>query len=248
MRYHQLRESDYNDDLRSEIITLLAAVSAEGIDTVSTQNLLNDLEQQGFAVDSDVLMSILGELDIVSVATGDNITIATSDADAMTGSEAGDIEADRVNNMATDQATKDLGEDDDDLETSLTDVDDYMDELRNFKMTPRTKEVEFDEGTNDMSNKLNVGDPVIVIGDGIHNDKTGDISSFGHDNAFVTVELYNFGKAVFQINDVEYNDYADSEQEEQTMRRANGDPEFDYDEYNESIQRIRNLAGISNKG
>mgnify|MGYP003646790717 CR=1 FL=1 len=187
MRLHQLRESDYNDDLRSEIITLLATVSAQGIDIVSTQNLLNDLEQQGFAIDHDVLMSVLGELDIVSVATGDRITIATSDADAMT-------------------------------------------------------------GTNDMSNKLNVGDPVIIIGDGIHNDKTGDISSFGHDNAFVTVELYNFGKAVFQINDVEYNDYADSDHEEQTMRRANGDPEFDYDEYNESIQRIRNLAGISNKG
>jgi hypothetical protein len=218
MRYHQLRESDYNDDLRSEIITLLAAVSAEGIDTVSTQNLLNDLEQQGFAVDSDVLMSILGELDIVSVATGDKITIATSDADAMTGAEAGDIEADRVDNMATDQATKGLGED------------------------------EFDEGTDDMSSQLNVGDPVIIIGDGDHNGETGDISSFGHDNAFVTVDLYNFGKAVFQSSDVEYNDYADTEEEEQDMRRAMGDPEFDYDEYNESIQRVRHLAGIGKKG
>jgi hypothetical protein len=213
MRYYQLRESDYNDDLRSEIITLLAAVSAEGIDTVNTQNLLNDLEQQGFAVDSDVLMSILGELDIVSVATGDSITIATSDADAMTGSEAGDIEADRVDNMATDQATKDMG-----------------------------------EGILEDAEQLNVGDPVIITGDVNHNGETGDISSFGHDNAFVTVDLYNFGKAVFKSSDVEYNDYADSEEEEQDMRRAMGDPEFDYDEYNESIQRMRNLAGIGNKG
>jgi hypothetical protein len=145
MRLHDLYESDYNDDLRSEVITLLTAVSAEGIDEVSTQNLLNDLEQQGFAVDADVLMSILGDIGIVSVATRDMITIATSDADAMTGAEAGDIEADRVDNMATDQATKGLGE------------------------------------------------------------------------------------------------------EEKDMRRAMGDPEFDYNEYNESIQRIRSLAGIGKK-
>jgi hypothetical protein len=46
MRIDELFENDYNEDLRSEVITLLTAVSAEGITEISTQNLLNDLEQQ----------------------------------------------------------------------------------------------------------------------------------------------------------------------------------------------------------
>lgn len=110
MRARHFIESEYNEDLRSEVITLLTAVSAEGVDEIDTQNLLLDLEQQGFAVDEQSLMDVLGELDIVSTATADKITIATSDADAMVGDQAADIEADRVDNLATNQATKDMGE------------------------------------------------------------------------------------------------------------------------------------------
>ena len=51
MRARHFIESDYNEDLRSEVITLLTAVSAEGVDEIDTQNLLNDLESQGYAVD-----------------------------------------------------------------------------------------------------------------------------------------------------------------------------------------------------
>ena len=110
MRAHHFMESDYNEDLRSEIITLLTAVSAEGVDEIDTQNLLNDLEAQGYAIDQQSLMDMLGELDVVSMATGDKITIATSDADVMVGQDAKDVEQDQVDNMATKQATKDLGE------------------------------------------------------------------------------------------------------------------------------------------
>jgi len=110
MRVWHLIEGDYTEDLRAEIITLLTTVSAEGIDEISTSNLLLDLNQQGFAVDAEGLMDILSTLEVVSVATSDTITIATSDVDAMVGDEAGNIAADRVDNMAADQATKDIGE------------------------------------------------------------------------------------------------------------------------------------------
>jgi hypothetical protein len=114
MRLHQLlAENDYNEDLRSEIITLLTAVSAEGIDEVDTQNLLNDLEMQGFAVDEGSLLELLGTLDIVSTADSDKIEIATSDADMMVGQDAEGVEADRVDDLATNQATKGMGEDTD---------------------------------------------------------------------------------------------------------------------------------------
>jgi len=111
MRLRDLIESEYNDDLRSEVITLLTAISAEGIKNVGTNNLLRDLELQGFAVDKQSLLELLQTIEIVSTATEDEILIATSDADQMVGQDADEIEQDRVDNLATDQATKDLGDD-----------------------------------------------------------------------------------------------------------------------------------------
>jgi hypothetical protein len=111
MRLFQLYENDYNEDLRSEVITLLTAVSAEGISEISTQNLLNDLEQQGFAVDAESLLLLLGDMEIVSAATDQKISISTIAADKMVGAQTDDVKADRVHNLASRQATKDIGED-----------------------------------------------------------------------------------------------------------------------------------------
>lgn len=110
MRAYELFESDYTEDLRSEIITLLTAVSAEGVTEVDMQNLLNDLEQQGYAVDEQSLLDILSTIEIVATASADKIEIATSDADMMVGADADEIKQDRVDNMATNQATKDIGD------------------------------------------------------------------------------------------------------------------------------------------
>lgn len=111
MRAYELFESDYNEDLRSEVITLLTAVSAEGVNEVNTNNLLLDLEAQGYAVDEQSLLELLNTLEIVAQATPETIQISTSDADMMVGDDAEEVAADRVDNLATDQATKDLGDD-----------------------------------------------------------------------------------------------------------------------------------------
>lgn len=111
MRAFELFESDYNEDLRSEVITLLTAISAEGVDKIDTQNLLLDLEAQGYAVDEQTLVELLNSIEIVATATPETIEIATTDADMMAGDDAEEISQDRVDNMATDQATKDLGDD-----------------------------------------------------------------------------------------------------------------------------------------
>jgi len=111
MRFRELFDSDYSNDLRSEVITLLTAISAEGLDEVSTQSLLIDLEEQGFAIDEQTLLDLLDNIDIVSTANADNIQIATTDTNMMVGRDAEEIEADHVNNMATKQATDDIGSD-----------------------------------------------------------------------------------------------------------------------------------------
>ena len=108
MRLSELMESDYTEDLTSEVITLLTAISAEGIDEINTQNLLIDLEQQGYAIDEQSLLSLLDGLPIVATASADKIQISTSDVDMMVGDDAEEMAADHVDDMATKQATDDI--------------------------------------------------------------------------------------------------------------------------------------------
>jgi hypothetical protein len=196
MRASDLFESDYNGDLRSEVITLLTAVSAEGVHEIDTANLLADLQAQGYAVDEQSLMDLLSDIEIVSIATGDTISIATSDADSMVGAEAGEVEQDRVDNMAATQATKDIGE----------------------------------------SMGLRRGTPVVIVAVGSkYEGETGDVVSV--DPHSVIVDLYNHGRKDFHRDDVELNDYADSEEEENDMY------DREPDMFNESINRLRTLSG-----
>jgi len=71
--------------------------------------------------------------------------------------------------------------------------------------------------------ELSVGDAVIIK-DGVKfGGSTGEIVDFGQDKHFVVVNLYNHGKHSFQASDVQFNEYADSEEEElDNMRRLAG--------------------------
>jgi len=85
-------------------------------------------------------------------------------------------------------------------------------------MMPKTKMAEAS------AEELNVGDDVIITGPVEHQGETGVIDSFGQDNRFVVVNLYNHGKKSFHSSDVSYNDYAGSDEEEAEM--YDRDPEF----------------------
>jgi len=74
------------------------------------------------------------------------------------------------------------------------------------------------ESVTENAEELNVGDPVIITGDVQYQGKTGDIADFGRDKRFVIVNLYNYGKHSFHSSDVEYNDYADSDDEQEYQR------------------------------
>ena len=63
--------------------------------------------------------------------------------------------------------------------------------------------------------KFQVGDPVIITGDVEYQGKTGDVREIGRDGAFVVVDLYNYGPYSFHSSDVGYNNYADSEDDEE---------------------------------
>jgi hypothetical protein len=110
MRFRELIAEDYTDSLRSEIINLLAAVSAEGITEVTTHALLADLQQSGYNIAEPDLLSLLDQIEIVQTASADSITLVGNDDDAMVGVDADEIEQDRVDQLATAKATKDVGE------------------------------------------------------------------------------------------------------------------------------------------
>ena len=209
MREADLLESNYTDDLRAEVMTLLAMVSAKGITEIRTQNLLNDLEEQGYAVDADSLMSLLDDMNIVSNASEESIKLSTSDADPMVGMDTDKIEADRVNALATNQAKKGIGE---------------------------------------SANGMSPGDPIIVVAPGSkYEGETGEIESI--DDMYVVVNLYNRGKVKLNRDDVEFNDYADSDEEDADLRNIYGDDYNITDRFDEetALHRMRILAGLDRK-
>jgi uncharacterized protein (DUF2267 family) len=63
-------------------------------------------------------------------------------------------------------------------------------------------------------NKLAVGDPVIVTAPNEFEGKTGEIYDFAPSGKFVIVDLYNHGKHSMHLSDVEYNQYADDQEQD----------------------------------
>lgn len=80
------------------------------------------------------------------------------------------------------------------------------------------------------ANQLNVGDPVIITGDVEYQGATGDVQEIARDGAFVVVNLYNHGEYSFHSSDVEYNDYADSDAEQERMYDAGEYDDADLEE------------------
>jgi hypothetical protein len=86
-----------------------------------------------------------------------------------------------------------------------------------------------------------IGDPVIITGDVEFQGKTGDVREIGRDGAFVVVNLYNYGPYSFHSSDVEYNDYADSQDVDEGS--------YDPDAYiNPRFSRDYGLSGLSWQG
>ena len=63
-------------------------------------------------------------------------------------------------------------------------------------------------------NKLSVGDPVVVTAPNEFEGKTGEIYEFSPSGTFVIVDLYNHGKHSMHLSDVEYNQYADDQEQD----------------------------------
>jgi hypothetical protein len=61
---------------------------------------------------------------------------------------------------------------------------------------------------------LHQGDPIVVTGSNEFEGKTGEIHELSPSRKFVIVNLYNHGKHSMHLSDVEYNQYADKQDED----------------------------------
>lgn len=108
MRFREIIAESYTETLRSEIINLLAAVSAGGITQVNTPALLKDLQNQGFALEEPMLLELLDQIEIVQSADKETISISTNSQDQIVGTDADEIETDRVDALAKNKSSRDI--------------------------------------------------------------------------------------------------------------------------------------------
>jgi hypothetical protein len=66
----------------------------------------------------------------------------------------------------------------------------------------------------DEGQRLHRGDPIVVTAPNEFEGKTGEIYDFSPSGTFVIVDLYNHGKHSMHLSDVEYNQYADTQDDE----------------------------------
>lgn len=66
--------------------------------------------------------------------------------------------------------------------------------------------------------ELNIGDPVIIVGNVQHAGEKGIVDDFGQDKHFVVVNL-SHGKSSFHSSDVEFNDHDDDDDDDDSAER-----------------------------
>jgi hypothetical protein len=97
MRAKEILYEDYNQRLESDLNNLLIGAKGNGAQDINTQDLANQLQQMGYAVDPNSLMTLLQNNPSITNATPDSITLASPE-----GAEAGqeDDSASHVQDMA----------------------------------------------------------------------------------------------------------------------------------------------------
>lgn len=103
MRAKEFLYEDYTQQLDSELNNLLIGAKGNGATSVATQDLADQLQNMGYSVDVNSLMSLLQNNPVVTNATPEAITL-TSDENSANAGQTQDS-ASRVSDMAS-KATK----------------------------------------------------------------------------------------------------------------------------------------------
>lgn len=111
MRLFEL-EGQYTNELLDTVIDLIYTASAEGQDSISTEDMISDLESQGYLVNVKDLIDMLQDNPIITNISKDSIDIDTgindSDSDTYTQQDQEQRNQDTVSAMAKKQINKDI--------------------------------------------------------------------------------------------------------------------------------------------
>lgn len=109
MRLHELIkpslcESEINS-IETQIINLLSALSAEGITSVDTIQLVSDLQDMGFYVDVFSVLDVLDGMSMIASANSETIEIKSASSDPVSDDNTKQQAQDKVDSDAQHQAT-----------------------------------------------------------------------------------------------------------------------------------------------
>lgn len=76
MRAKEILYEDYNQRLDSDLNNLLIGAKGNGAQDINTQDLANQLQNMGYAVDTNSLMTLLQNNPSVTNVTPDSISLA----------------------------------------------------------------------------------------------------------------------------------------------------------------------------
>jgi hypothetical protein len=121
-------------------------------------------------------------------------------------------------------AEENIKQDSDLIAKKKQDLDLKKKELKDLELQVNQQEVEEAVPMGLEEDKLNVGDPIIVTAPNEYEGMTGEITEFSPSGKFVVVNLYNAGECSMHLSDVEFNQYADDEDNDYEDELVDEDP------------------------
>lgn len=101
MRLYELFESQINNKMKADITGLLLSLKAENIKEIPTKTLVRDINNLGYSMTVDDIVSMSDQFGLISSADGNVVNISFGD-------EQGDDVVDVENTEMTDQQVDDM--------------------------------------------------------------------------------------------------------------------------------------------
>lgn len=105
---HIIKENDNADDIMSALSSLVSVLKTKGHKNIPTQYAVNYINNMGYNVEAEALVSVANHSPFVSSATEEEISIGNDVMSDAEGGEDANMGQDVVDQMATDAAMGDI--------------------------------------------------------------------------------------------------------------------------------------------
>jgi len=99
----------YSDLIKDQVLDLVTMLDAEGLNTVSLDALIDELQKSGHDTDSSTLISLLDSLDIVDKVSNGIVHFHGGENDGNNDEPDPEQQDNKIDKMARKQVKKELG-------------------------------------------------------------------------------------------------------------------------------------------